>query len=156
MNSELAESRRYWDLTRTSPTVSGRLQMHATESKAQPSSPEPTIDSLGLNSTNLNGPVPTGRSRICAGGTRHGCPGTSPTPQCDERELRTARFEPNAAAALVDKRALAGNSPDDILGGQYPRHLRPPRQVCLQAMQFSVLTKMAPQLVSRVSPGLQA
>jgi hypothetical protein len=33
---------------------------------------------------------------------------------------------------------------------------RPPRQVCLQAMQFSVLTEMAPQLVSRVSPGLQA
>jgi hypothetical protein len=23
---------------------------------------------------------------------------------------------------LVDKCALAGNSPDDILGGQYPRH----------------------------------
>ena len=31
-----------------------------------------------------------------------------------------------------------------------------PDQVCLQAMQFSVLTEMAPQLVSRVSPGLQA
>src|SRR5215468_4861748 len=57
------------------------------------------------------------------------------------------------AAALVDKRALAGNSPHDILGGQYPRHSRPPRQACLQAMQFSVLTKMAPRLVSRVSPG---
>ena len=72
------------------------------------------------------------------------------------RGLRAARFEPNAAAALVDKRALAGNSPDDILDGQYPRHLRPPRQVYLQAIQFSVLTKMAPQLVSRVSFGLQA
>ena len=36
--------------------------------------------SLGLNSTNLNGPVPTGRCRICAGGTWHGYPGTSPTP----------------------------------------------------------------------------
>ena len=72
------------------------------------------------------------------------------------RGLRAARFEPNAAAVLVDNRVLAGNSPDDILGGQYPRHLRPPRQVYLQAMQFSVLTKMAPQLVSRVSPGLQA
>jgi beta-phosphoglucomutase-like phosphatase (HAD superfamily) len=34
--------------------------------------------------------------------------------------------------------------------------LRPPRQVYLQALQFSVLTKMAPQLVSRLSPGLQA
>jgi hypothetical protein len=34
--------------------------------------------------------------------------------------------------------------------------LRPPRQAYLQAMQFSVLTKMAPQLVSGVSPGLQA
>jgi hypothetical protein len=33
------------------------------------------------------------------------------------RRLRAARFEPNAAAARVDKRALAGNSPDDILGG---------------------------------------
>ena len=76
--------------------------------------------------------------------------------QRDERGLQAARFEPNAAAAFVDKRALAGNSPDDILGGQYPRYLRTPRQVCLQAMQFSVLTKMAPQLVSRVSPGLQA
>ena len=76
--------------------------------------------------------------------------------QRDERGLRAARFEPNAAAAFADKRALAGNSPDNILGGQYPRHLRPPRQVCLQAMQFSVLTKMAPQLVSRVSAGLQA
>ena len=72
------------------------------------------------------------------------------------RGLRAARFEPTAAAALVDKRALAGNSPDDVLGRQYPRHLRPPQQVYLQAMQFSVLTKMAPQLVSRVSPRLQA
>jgi hypothetical protein len=26
------------------------------------------------------------------------------------------------AAALVDKRALGGNSSDDILGGQYRRH----------------------------------
>jgi hypothetical protein len=43
------------------------------------------------------------------------------------RGLRAARFEPNATA-LVDKRALAGNSPDDILGGQYQRHFRTPRQ----------------------------
>jgi hypothetical protein len=72
------------------------------------------------------------------------------------RGLPAAQFEPNAAAAVVDKRALADNSPDDILGRQYPRHLRPPRLVYLQAMQFSVLTKMASQLVSRVSPGLRA
>jgi hypothetical protein len=70
---------------------------------------------------------------------------------------RRRRFQPNAdAAALIDIGAFGGNAPEDILGGQYPRHLRPPRQVCLQAMQFSVLTTMAPQLVSPVSPGLQA
>ena len=69
---------------------------------------------------------------------------------------RRHQFQPNAdAAALIDISAFGGNAPDDILGGQYPRRLRPPRQVCLQAMQFSVLTKIAPQWVSRVSPGLQ-
>ena len=70
---------------------------------------------------------------------------------------RRRRFQPNAdAAAMIDTGAFGGNAPDDIFGGQYPRHLRPRRQVCLQAMQFSVLTKMAPQLVSCVSAGLQA
>jgi hypothetical protein len=36
---------------------------------------------------------------------------------------RRRRFQPNAdAAALVDKGALGGNPPDDILGGQYRPH----------------------------------
>jgi hypothetical protein len=36
---------------------------------------------------------------------------------------RGCRFEPNAdGAALIDKSALGGNAPDDILGGQYRRH----------------------------------
>jgi hypothetical protein len=36
---------------------------------------------------------------------------------------RRRRFQPNAdAAALVNKGALGGNAPDDILGGQYRRH----------------------------------
>jgi hypothetical protein len=40
---------------------------------------------------------------------------------------RSRRFETNAdAAALVDIRALGGNAPDDILGGQYRCHLPPP------------------------------
>jgi hypothetical protein len=40
---------------------------------------------------------------------------------------RGRRLQPNAyAAALVDKGALGGNSPDDILGGQYQCHLLPP------------------------------
>src|SRR6516164_4076019 len=58
---------------------------------------------------------------------------------------RRHQFQPNAdAAALIDISAFGGNAPDDIIGGQYPRRLRPPRQACLQAMQFSVLTKIAP------------
>jgi hypothetical protein len=37
---------------------------------------------------------------------------------------RCGRFKPNAdAAALVDISALGGNSTDDILGGQYRRHV---------------------------------
>jgi hypothetical protein len=40
---------------------------------------------------------------------------------------RCGRFKPNAdAAALVDKGALGGNAPDDILGGHYRCHLPPP------------------------------
>jgi len=36
---------------------------------------------------------------------------------------RCGRREPNTdAAALVDKGTLGGDPPDDILGGQYPRH----------------------------------
>jgi hypothetical protein len=36
---------------------------------------------------------------------------------------RGGRPQPDSdAAALVDKGALGGNSPDDILGGQYRRH----------------------------------
>jgi hypothetical protein len=36
---------------------------------------------------------------------------------------RGGRFEPNTdGAAIVDKGALGGNAPDDILGGQYRRH----------------------------------
>jgi hypothetical protein len=39
------------------------------------------------------------------------------------RRARGRRFEADAdAAALVDKGALGGNSPDDILGGQYRGH----------------------------------
>jgi hypothetical protein len=37
---------------------------------------------------------------------------------------RGRRLQPNAnTAALVDKGALGGYSPDDILRSQYPRHL---------------------------------
>jgi len=37
------------------------------------------------------------------------------------------RFEPDAdAATLVDIGALGGNTPDDILGGQYRCHWSPP------------------------------
>jgi hypothetical protein len=36
---------------------------------------------------------------------------------------RGGRFELNAdGAALIDKGALGGNAPNDILGGQYRRH----------------------------------
>jgi hypothetical protein len=59
---------------------------------------------------------------------------------------RGGRPQPDSdAAALVDKRALGGTSSDDILGGQYRRHLRPLRQVCLQAMQCLVLNVSRPQ-----------
>jgi hypothetical protein len=45
---------------------------------------------------------------------------------------RGGRFQPNAnGATLIDKSTLGGNSPDDILGGQYRPHpattLRGPR-----------------------------
>jgi hypothetical protein len=40
---------------------------------------------------------------------------------------RDRRLQADAdAAALIDKGAFGGNSPDDILGGQYARHLPPP------------------------------
>jgi hypothetical protein len=40
---------------------------------------------------------------------------------------RRRRFQTNAdAAAFVDIRALGGNAPDDILGGQYRCHQSPP------------------------------
>jgi hypothetical protein len=103
--------------------------------------------SLGLNSTNLNGPVPTGRCRICAGGTWHGYPGTSPTPA-----TRWTRAAGRPVRAECRRRARRQTRTRRQFAGRQ----RPPRQVCLQAMQFSVLTKMAPQLVSRFSAGLQA
>jgi len=40
---------------------------------------------------------------------------------------RDRRLQADAdAAALINKGALGGNPPDDILGGQYRRHLLPP------------------------------
>ena len=54
--------------------------------------------------------------------------GPSLTPRCSElvsvlSHDRGGRFELNAdGAALIDKGALGGNAPNDILGGQYRRH----------------------------------
>ena len=62
-------------------------------------------------------------------------------------QAAVARFEPNAAAALVDKRALVGNSPD---GSGHPD-----RYVCKRC-NFQLVPTNCSGVGVRVSAGLKA